>query len=73
MFCVGALVRECENGFGLVETQARFELASEGPKPSILVKLASGFSTFYVVGMFGIIVFEVEFSCWLLFFSRAIT
>jgi hypothetical protein len=38
----------------------------------ILVKLASGFSTLSVVGMLLMMVFEVVFGGWLLFFSRKI-
>lgn len=38
----------------------------------ILVNFASGFGTVYVVGMLSMMVFEVAFGGWLLFFSRAI-
>ena len=39
----------------------------------ILVKFASGFGTVYVIGMLSMMIFEVVFGGWLLFFSRAIT
>ena len=39
----------------------------------ILVKLASGFSTLSVVGMLLMMVFEVTFGGWLLFFSSKMT
>ena len=39
----------------------------------ILVKFASGFGAGYVLGMLSMMVFEVVFGGWLLFFSRAIS
>lgn len=39
----------------------------------ILVNFASGFGTVYVIGMLSMMVFEVVFGGWLLFFSSAIS
>jgi len=37
----------------------------------ILIKFASGFGTVYIFGMLSMMIFEVMFGGWLLFFSRA--